>query len=237
MTRGRRGSRRRRRRPTTRCRPARARRAPPSRPCCRPARRPRCRRRCARKLSPLNSCCGLSNELVVRRLNWPENGVAAEKVRGQLRRRAIRPRWSAPKSAGVRRPASPRRRSRPVRRILQDAPAAVPKAPGGLAVIVVAEASARGGVRRRRPRSAVRQAARSPLPAVRRPPRAPAARRRTSTARRDAARRSAIDEDARLLGRTSTILPARRDESAEMRAQRGRDLATACEARTGRCDR
>ena len=32
------------------------------------------------KLSVENSCCGVSNEPVVSRLTWPENGVSAKKL-------------------------------------------------------------------------------------------------------------------------------------------------------------
>ena len=90
------------------------------------------------KLSDENSCCGVSNEPVVSRLTWPENGVPAKKLvvkrAGELDE-AAKEVWPAEAAS-----SAARRRTRIVlgnRRVLQDAAARVAQSPRELAVIVV----------------------------------------------------------------------------------------------------
>ena len=181
-------------------------------------------RRCrARSCRPRTAAAGVSNEPVVSRLTWPENGVSAKKLVADARRRADRAARKLDRresAVGPRR----RRRDRPAVDVLQDAAARVAQAPGGFAVIV-RSSSVAGRVRRlRRVRQpgCDRRGRRQPADAGREHGCGPAPPQRDG-------------DESRPLARTWTSrLRARRDEAGEMRANQVGAGRRACGSRSGR---
>ena len=150
------------------------------------------------EVSVENSCCGVSNEPVGQQVDLPENGVPAKKfVAKRAGDPTARPRKSIGRSAGGRRRVV-RDASRRARRVLQHAAARVAQPPRDLAVVVVRR------LRRRRRRSSSGAGGRcASRPGASTGGQIPAAR----IAAPRSTRRSAIADEARALGRTSTICP------------------------------